>query len=70
MSQFALVLQFDKEASQARDYCGANAAPRSRGSPGSLRHSAQGRLFAAQNRLAQDDKQTAPLRNFPKVTEV
>ncbi len=60
-------VRFDREASQARDYCVANPAtrrpphhansgragdPGSRGSP---------RSFAAQKRLAQDDHQTAPL---------
>jgi hypothetical protein len=43
--------QFDKEASQTRDYCGAKSAT-SRGSP---------RSFAAQKALTQDDNQTDPL---------
>jgi len=39
--------------------------PGSRGSPRSLRHSAQGRLFTSQKALVQDDNQTAPLPLLP-----
>ena len=47
-----MVAQFDKEASQTRDYCLAKCAEASRGSP---------RFLAAQKRLARDDNQTPAL---------
>jgi hypothetical protein len=57
-----VVAQFHKEASQTRDGCGANNAPHraARSDPLGL---ARGKLFAAQKKLAQDDKQTARLSN-------
>jgi hypothetical protein len=47
-----VVGQFDKEASQTRDYCVRKQGDASRGSP---------RSFTAQRTLVQDDRQTDPL---------
>jgi hypothetical protein len=52
--EFWVMGQFDKEASQTRNFCIANNDA-SHGSP---------RSFAAQMRLAQDDKQTDPITEF------
>ncbi len=71
---FWVVAQFGKEASQARDYgvaknpsaplvprgCSGQAATLRAARPDPFGF-AQGRIFAAQRALAQDDKQTALL---------
>jgi len=54
------VAQFGKEASQARDYGIAKNATLRAARPDPFGF-AQGRLFAAQRTLAQDDKQAAPI---------
>jgi hypothetical protein len=58
--EFWVMGQFDKEASQTRNFCIANNDA-SHGSP---------RSFAAQMRLAQDDKQTDPLPNFDPSNKI
>ena len=58
----AVVVQFDKEASQTRLLCRQKRRFAAR--PDSLDY-ARDRLFAAQKRLAQDGIQTAPLPRSP-----
>jgi hypothetical protein len=57
---YAGVVQFDKEASQTRDYCVAALLSKSGATRRATRPDplgkARGRLFAAQKALAQDDK--------------
>jgi len=54
------VVQFNKEASQTRDYCVAKNATRRAARPDSLRLRS-GQALTAQRALVRNDNQTAPL---------
>jgi len=60
------VVQFGKEASQTRGYCGAQGAPSARyACSGQAKSATRGspRSLAAQETLARDDNQTTPPRS-------